>query len=929
VRDGTITGLEVDMASQPGFCTACAKAKPTRKPVPQKREGPRATKFGEKVHSDVWGPANPQSYDGKEYFVSFTDDHNRWTYLVPMARKSEAFRCYKQYEAWVETQHGVRLKRLQTDRGGEYLSDEFTAHLKSKGTVRSLTVHDTPEENGVSERLNRTLLEHARAMHLAAGLPKFLWTESVQHAVWLKNRTSTRALDGKTPYESMHREKPNLTDLPEWGTRVFTLREDRGKLEAKADEGRWVGYSDESKGHRVYWPGKRRVTVERNIAFDESILVVPSDAQTEGEPTTQTSQGAARHDHLPAPRTLLPPDDPPAPQKDPLEGFEAPDPPDEPPQGRGQRVRKPSAYIRDIADGAGSSTGRANAPMYPKGLPIPTGSMALAALEELEEASAEDERVTRRPLEHAMAASTQSVGNDPISLSDARSREDWPLWDASIKRELDQHATLRTWDLVEPPGGVNIVGSKLVFHYKHDANGNVVAHKTRLVAQGFTQTQGIDYNETFSPTAKLSAIRIIIAIAIRNDWELEQTDIDGAYLNAPITETIYMRQARGYETPGKEHYVCRLNRAIYGLKQSGREWYDMFCRIMYQFDFTRCETEHAVFHRYAGHEALIVAVDVDDLTMAGNSKGSIRRFKDELRTVLKIKDLGDLSWLLGIEVKRDRKLRTVSLSQRAYIEKIIERFNLQDAHPLSTPLDPHHKLSLSQSPSTPHQFDDMRNVPYREAIGSLMYAALGTRPDISFAVSFLAQFMQNPGRPHWEAVKRVFRYLKGTKGTCLVIGGSQGGLEAYSDADWASQEHRHSVSGYVFTIDGGAVSWSSKKQPIVALSTTEAEYIAATHAAKEALWLRAFLADIARPLKNPITIHLDNISAISITKNDEFHPRTKHIDIRYHFIRHATREGLIHVDYVPTDDMAADMFTKALPRHKVAHLNAMVGLRSA
>jgi hypothetical protein len=210
-----------------------------------------------------------------------------------------------------------------------------------------------------------------------------------------------------------------------------------------------------------------------------------------------------------------------------------------------------------------------------------------------------------------------------------------------------------------------------------------------------------------------------------------------------------------------------------------------------------------------------------------------------------------------------------------------------------------------------------------------MYAALGTRPDISFAVSFLAQFMQNPGRPHWEAVKRVFRYLKGTKGTCLVIGGSQGGLEAYSDADWASQEHRHSISGYVFTIDGGAVSWSSKKQPIVALSTTEAEYIAATHAAKEALWIRAFLADIARPLEKPITIHLDNISAISITKNDEFHPRTKHIDIRYHFIRHATREGLIHVDYVPTDDMAADMFTKALPRHKVAHLNAMVGLRSA
>jgi hypothetical protein len=528
-----------------------------------------------------------------------------------------------------------------------------------------------------------------------------------------------------------------------------------------------------------------------------------------------------------------------------------------------------------------------------------------------------------------VAAATQDAGDDPTSLNNAQSRDDWPQWDASIKRELGQHATIGTWDLVEPPAGLNIVGSKLVFHYKRDANGKVVAHKTRLVAQGFSQAEGIDYNETFSPTAKLSAIRIIAAIAVRNDWELEQTDIDGAYLNAPLTETVYMRQARGYEAPGKEHYVCRLKRAIYGLKQSGREWYGMLSGMMHRFGFTRCEVEHAVFYRYAGQDAIIVAVDVDDLTMAGNSRNAIRRFKDELRTVVNIKDLGDLSWLLGIEVKRDRVLRTISLSQRAYIERIIARFNLQDANALSTPLDPHHKLSLSQSPSTPRQFEDMRDVPYREAIGSLMYAALGTRPDISFAVSFLAQFMQNPGRPHWEAVKRVFRYLKGTKDVSLTIGGSRGGLEAFSDADWASQEHRHSISGYIFTIDGGAVSWSSKKQPIVALSTTEAEYIAATHAAKEAMWIRMFLSEIARPLAKPITIHLDNISAISITRNDEYHPRTKHIDIRYHFIRHAVLRGLIDVDYVPTDDMAADILTKALPRHKVLHLNTLIGLRSA
>jgi Reverse transcriptase (RNA-dependent DNA polymerase) len=233
---------------------------------------------------------------------------------------------------------------------------------------------------------------------------------------------------------------------------------------------------------------------------------------------------------------------------------------------------------------------------------------------------------------------------------------------------MDQHTNLRTWDLVEPPGGMNIVGSKLVFHYKHDASGKVVAYKTRLVAQSFSQSEGIDYNEMFSPTTKLSAIHIIAAIAVRNNWELKQTDIDGTYLNAPITETVYMRQAKGYEVPSKENHVYCLNHAIYGSKQSGRGWYDMFCSIMYRFRFARCEVEHAVFYRYAGQDALIVTVDVDDLTMAGNTKRAIHKFKDELHTVLKIKDLGELHWLLGIEVKRDRATHDIAIPACVYSE---------------------------------------------------------------------------------------------------------------------------------------------------------------------------------------------------------------------------------------------------------------------
>src|SRR5882672_2175112 len=244
-------------------------------------------------------------------------------------------------------------------------------------------------------------------------------------------------------------------------------------------------------------------------------------------------------------------------------------------------------------------------------------------------------------------------------------------------------------------------------------------------------------------------------------------------------------------------------------------------------------------------------------------------FKQQLGHRFKIKDLGELHWLLGIEVKQDCVACTISFSQHAYIDKILEKFGLHDAKPLSSLLDPHHTLTLSQSPATLCQYDDMCMVPYREAIGSLMYVALGMWPNITFSVSFLLQFMQNPGRPHWEVVKRVFRYLRGTRDYSLVIGssgclewtgGSQDGLQGFCDADWASQEHCHSTSGYVFTIDGGAMSWSSKKQGIVALSTTEAEYVSLTHAMKETLWLRAFLAEIARPLRHPTTLFCDNQS---------------------------------------------------------------------
>ncbi|TFY76440.1 hypothetical protein EWM64_g7573 [Hericium alpestre] len=407
-------------------------------------------------------------------------------------------------------------------------------------------------------------------------------------------------------------------------------------------------------------------------------------------------------------------------------------------------------------------------------------------------------------------------------------------------------------------------------------------------------------------------------------------DVKNAYLNGDLEEEIYMKQPPGFAAAGAEKKVCALLKPIYGLKQADRRWYKKLCATFLDMGYTRSSVDHSVFFRYsANDEIVIVAVSVDDLAIAANTITAMIQFKDALKARFEMTNLEELHWLLGIEIQHDRGWRTLSMSQSAYIDTIISRFNLQDAKPLSTPLDPSFPLSNAQSPSTPQQFEDMRNVLYREAIGSLMYATLGTHPDVAYSVTTFSQFMQNLGRIHWEATKCVMRYLKATRDEWLIYGtDSEGRIAGYSDADWGSNDHRHSISGYVFLIDGGAVLWSAKKQLIVALSSTEAEYVALTHAAKEALWMRAFLGEILGPFDKPTTIFGDNQSAITLAQDNIFHSHTKHIAIRYHFIRDAVERNEVDLIYCPTGEMAADVFTKALACPKMEKMQGLVGIRA-
>jgi hypothetical protein len=910
VMKGFATGVRLENdGPQDIFCESCIYAKATRKPVPKERqEGSRAKVFGEVVHSDLWGPAPVQSLRGKRYYVSFIDDAKRWAYLDFLHAKDETFRSYREYEAWAKTEHDVPIKVLHSDNGGEYTGKEFVLYLKTNGTKQKLTVHDTPQHNGVAERYNRTVIEKVRAMLHSSGLPKALWAEAVRHAVWVLNRTSTKALDGMTPLEASTGQKPDLRGLREWGEKVWVRVEKGDKLGGRVREGRWVGVSEKRKGFRVYWPDSRSITVERNVYSDKTAGV----SRVEGEDWDI---------NLPTP-SEQPPSQTKSSSSTPVPHVEpTPDPEPEPTR----RIRKPSQRVRDILEGRSH---------LPSGVQTPSTPAPISELEGESEAGLvdllEDEDFL---FEYAMVAETSDAeALEPRTLAEAKRRPDWPLWEKAIEEELKMLKDMGTWEVVEKPEGVNVIGSKWVFKAKKDAAGNVVRYKARLVAQGFSQVPGVDYFDTYAPVARMASIRAILAMAAHFDMEVHQIDIKGAYLNGKLTEDeqIFMSQPPGFPEPGtSSRHVLHLLKTLYGLKQSGRRWYQRLVEILVgKLGFKQCEVDQAVFYKKEGGKSIVIAVHVDDCTVVGSTLADVEKVKNGVRSHVEVTDLGALHWILGIEVRRDREGQTLALSQRAYLDSIIRRYGFSDLKPVSLPMDPNAHLSSAQSPSSTTDIAAMRDVPYHEAIGSLMWAMLGTRPDIAFAVTTLSRYTKNPGREHWEAVKRVFRYLNGTRDLWLTYGGAERNLIGYADADGNMAEDRHAVTGYAFILNGGAVSWASKRQEMVTLSTTESEYVAATHAAKEGLWLRSLLTQVFYPLRDPTTLFSDNQSAIALAKDHQYHARTKHIDIRYHFIRWVVSEGSIHLVYCPTEDMVADALTKALPSAKVKHFASELGLSS-
>jgi hypothetical protein len=531
-------------------------------------------------------------------------------------------------------------------------------------------------------------------------------------------------------------------------------------------------------------------------------------------------------------------------------------------------------------------------------------------------------------LERAFAA--RSDESEPRTLRDVLKRPDANLWYQAAVKEMEAHIENGTWELVKLPPGRKVIGSRWVFKVKCNADSSVKCYKARVVAQGFSQRPGVDFDETFAPTTKWAALRVIFALATLGDWELESVDISNAYLNGELKDVeVYMHQPEGFAEKD-DTWVARLLKGLYGLKQGGQEWFKRLEEVLSQLGFSCIRADGLIFIWEKDGVQVICPIFVDDITFASKSKSKIAALKVELAKHFKLRNLGPTTFQLGVEVIRDCKARTLHLTQHRYCLDLLERYGFVDCSPVSTPMDPGVCLSTSQSPSTPEDEAFMRTVPYVSAIGVLMYLAIVTRPDIAYAVGVLCCFMACPRPEHWKAIKHLFCYLRGTCDFRLTYKPEPSApypFYAYSNADHgANLDNGRSTSAYVVKIGSGAVSWSSRLQSIVALSTTEAEFVAAASAGQEVVWMRTLLGELGFPISGPSLLLLDNQSAIQVGKNPKHHGHMKHLNLRFYWLRNIVVAGQIVLRYVPTADMAADLLTKGLARIKVATAWPQLGL---
>lgn len=905
------------------------------------------------------------------------DDFSGYTHVKPLATKAAALSELQRWVSLMENQVNRKLKALRSDNGGEWESNLAYEWQTSNGIQWQKTAPYTSLQNGRVERMNRSIQERMRALLAQRALPKSMWPFAAEAAAFLINLTPN--VDNKIPYEAMYGRKANrfINLLRVFGSLawVHIPKSKQGdKMDIRSVPAILVGYSEERKCWKFYSP-----LHSPSLFWSNSAKFLEDQCWKD---RTEFIPALESQDAIPGPDTVIPDlgyseDD------SHYEPYQAPiddmihDEAEDHTQDTNENLDVNIADSNNIDDGIGEQLSEFRALSTTSSIQGTFGSdngdngvritqiiddpmdMTIAQGAEYwrlaKEALAEDEQRRKEHIEFfdqspekqqriedkrtaptfslkywnpakQYGLKTQVSKINPVNLSptlkEALAGPDAIHWNEAIRKELEGLEAMGTWKIVDRPAHTNVVGSKMILKVKTDADQIPVKYKARFVAQGFSQKEGVDFEEIFAPVAPIDTIRCLLAVAAVKDWEVDSVDVVQAYLNSTLHHDVYLKPPDGSKVPPDKVY--KLVKGLYGLKQSGREWNVELDRHLRRLGFMGLSSAPCVYVKGKDDQMVVITAYVDDMLIISPSRKLVDQAKQAIHSQWKIEDKGEVDEFLGIKITRNRKEGIIDLDQSAYIRRMAKEW-LPNDDKSWTPMSDY--LQVDEKDET---LGEAAKSKYQKLTGMLLWLANTVRPDICFAVGSLARFMSRPSQTHMNAAIKTLKYLNQTAEHVLRLGFAKDmekPVVTYTDANWASDKatNRKSTSGSLTTVFGSPVGWRSHVQKCVALSAVEAEFVAASEAAREALFFKYLIENLGFKISKP-RILTDNTGCIRVSKDPAQHWKLKHIDTRYQFIRDHVREGSLEIKYIGTRENLADIFTKPTPRPLLALSCARTGI---
>jgi hypothetical protein len=985
-----VTTLSKPVPKGEEICEVCSLTKfrnQTNKALSERKDDLLAL-----VSIDTCGPL-PVTIQGNRYFLQIVDNYSRKLWSVPMKKKDEAIRILREWKLKVELQTGKKLQAVRSDNAPE-LKMILEEWCLTFGIKPEFTVPYTSSQNGVAERAIQTSESNARAMLKDSGLPVEFWDKAIETDAYLRNRiASGPTIEGKktSPEEAFTGKTPSIDHIRVWGCKCYTYVDPRSlpsgsRHDKLMDRGRvavLVGYDENTTRQYQLWaPDLRRTIRATVVRFSEQEKGGDTDLQipvlhkvnatgdstwngTRNELPARNERGRPRL--YPEASKQIPAMELQTKDKDDQDYTPKDDiQPAEPKQTRSKTIanreewEQPNQHqelridvpIPDTAvgekhqaysDNSGDELSKEQNPIEPNDNGQTLSHVEVPAISEESKKryrtyDSDDDLPEAKHMRAMIASATTPKPTPspyevyevelPVTYRTAVSDTvHGRRWQNAIDAELDALRANATWTLADPPKGANLVSSKWVFALKTNSLGAIERYKARLVARGFSQIHGVDYYDTFAPTVRVDTLRTILALVSLEDLECHQIDVNNAFTQSTLSEDIYMLPPDGLDIP--EGKVLKMQKSLYGLKQAAKDWYNNCSNALGKLGFSKGLSDPCLFlHRGKG---IIILIYVDDFTIAAKNLHEVEWFKAKFSERFKIKDLGEIHKILGIRIVRNRANRIITLDQCEYILRLARSLDMEeDTHKKSAKLPMNGYDSIRQATPDDKPTDIKR---YQKAIGGLMHAMVYTRPDIAFALGKLSQFMGDPREHHWHGLKALIRYVRSTPNTRIEYKPDQQlQILGYTDSDYGADKiDRKSTIGTLWLLGGGPILWRSKKQKSTATSSTDAEYMAMSKAAKDAEWFKKLFYDLGYPQylgKDPYCVELkgDNNSAINLVKNGQLSDSTKHIEIPFHYIHDLYKKGRIAVSYIPTDQMAADGLTKPLQIQPFERFKDLIGL---